>query len=1058
VVAIIGGLALLGWLTRIPALTTLGFASIPMAPNTALAFLVLGTALAVLVRDAASPWTMWWIRLSAGLVVLVASSRLAELAEYLNLGTDLWFMDKSTVRSTGTATGQMAGPTAATLLLGGVTLLLLTLSDRWPWVQRVVGYMALMVMALGLIFALGYLYGAPFLSDATTIPMALNTSLGLVVLGLGLIASAGPAVEPLHHLFGPSVYARLLRAFLPVTALTVCSVAWLMHFASRHEDPTAAALLSAVLVVAAIFPVSIICARIAQTVGGELLRAEQGLREAEKESRAYAAELQALNASLEERVVERTAALEESRDHLEQFFTITTSLQDPDNVEKTLDLILRFCQQLGYDRAMLSLVDRRAGVIRAVKAAGALVDIVEQTVRPLDGNDILALVARAGRTEVITDTLADPRCEQAAARAAGVRGQVVVPLISSREVVGTLQVGSRLPLVPTTEEVRTLETLASQAARALAGLLRVQEVRRLNQQLEDRNQQLQQLADDLADSALAERQALEALRESEGRIQAILDNSTAVVYLKDTESRFLLVNRRFETLFHIPRSQVVGKTNHDLFPKEWADAYRANDRKVLESKAPLEFEEVVPHDDGIHTFLSIKFPLCTSEGVVYGICGIDTDITERKRAEEAVRASEDRIRRIVDAAHDAFVAMDAEGFVKEWNSQAETTFGWSREEVLGRPLTETIIPPPYREAHTRGLRHFLATGEGPVLNQRLELTALHKNGREFPVELTITPIRLGATYLFSSFLHDITERKRAQEQLRLQNTQLQEMARSEREAHEALKKAQSQLVQSEKLASLGQLVAGVAHEINNPLSFVGNNVAVLQREVRALRDLLALYQEAEALLAEYRPELAGRIRDLAEQVDLNYMLGNLDGLMARSRDGLKRIHQIVKDLRDFARLDESDLHEVDLNAGIASTINIIQGQAKKQQVALEMDLSPLPGVTCYPAKINQVVLNLLSNALDACSAGGKVTVGTRANGDGVEILVTDTGSGIDPAIREKIFDPFFTTKPQGKGTGLGLSISYGIVQMHGGTIDFESTPGEGTRFWVRLPRRPKATR
>jgi signal transduction histidine kinase len=201
-----------------------------------------------------------------------------------------------------------------------------------------------------------------------------------------------------------------------------------------------------------------------------------------------------------------------------------------------------------------------------------------------------------------------------------------------------------------------------------------------------------------------------------------------------------------------------------------------------------------------------------------------------------------------------------------------------------------------------------------------------------------------------------------------------------------------------------------------------------------------------------------RVRELAERIDLAYTLGNLEGLLTRSREGLRRIQQIVKDLRDFARLDESDLHEVDLNAGIESTINIIQGQAKKQQVTLEADLAPLPPVTCYPAKINQVVLNLVANALDACSPGGKVTVSTRADGDAVEIAVADTGGGIDPAIREKIFDPFFTTKPQGKGTGLGLSISYGIVQTHGGSIDFQSTPGRGTRFTVRLPRRLPAER
>src|SRR5205085_3722951 len=177
--------------------------------------------------------------------------------------------------------------------------------------------------------------------------------------------------------------------------------------------------------------------------------------------------------------------------------------------------------------------------------------------------------------------------------------------------------------------------------------------------------------------------------------------------------------------------------------------------------------------------------------------------------------------------------------------------------------------------------------------------------------------------------------------------------------------------------------------------------------VRALRDLIQLYEETDALLKKERPDLHNRLHELTERIDLPYTLENLDGLMARSRDGLKRIQHIVKDLRDFARLDESDLHEVDLNAGIQSTVNIIRGQAKKQDVELQLDLQPLPGVTCYPAKINQVVLNLVANAIDACSAGGAVTVSTKSNGESVAVEVADTGSGIEPAVAATIFDPFF---------------------------------------------------
>jgi signal transduction histidine kinase len=212
-----------------------------------------------------------------------------------------------------------------------------------------------------------------------------------------------------------------------------------------------------------------------------------------------------------------------------------------------------------------------------------------------------------------------------------------------------------------------------------------------------------------------------------------------------------------------------------------------------------------------------------------------------------------------------------------------------------------------------------------------------------------------------------------------------------------------------------------------------------------------LYQEANPALVEHQPELVERIRALADRIDLPYTLNNLEGLMVRSRDGVKRIQHIVKDLRDFARLDESDLHEVDVNTGIESTINIIRNQAKKHDVELIVESNPLPLVTCYPAKINQVVLNLVANAIDACATGGRVTVRTAASDAGVVIRVEDNGCGIEPAIRDKIFDPFFTTKPPGQGTGLGLSISYQIVQDHGGTIQVESTLGHGTCFTVRLP-------
>jgi PAS domain S-box-containing protein len=432
---------------------------------------------------------------------------------------------------------------------------------------------------------------------------------------------------------------------------------------------------------------------------------------------------------------------------------------------------------------------------------------------------------------------------------------------------------------------------------------------------------------------------------------------------------------------------------------------------------------------------------------------------QRRRMEETLREAEAVYHSLVETIPQNIFRKDLDGRFSFANSNFCNT--------LGRPL-EQIVGKTDFDFFSRELADRYVNDDHNVINHRTVLDTVEEHvtpaGKRLYVQVMKTPVYgpgdrvVGVQGIF----WDVTERKLAEQELERKNRLLEESVASEREALEQLKKTQSHLVQHEKLASLGQMVAGVAHEINNPLAFVINNTAVLQRDLRGVTELLVLYREADGRLKEQCPELMGRIGALSEQVDIAYTLSNVQEMLNRSRDGLKRIQQIVRDLRDFARLDESDLHEVDLNAGIQSTVNIILGHAKKKQVKIETHLDKaLPPVACQPAKINQVVMNLISNAIDASHESGRVTVRTASVDGCARIEVEDEGSGIPQEVRERIFDPFFTTKPVGEGTGLGLSISYGIVNDHGGTIEVDSTVGKGSRFTVSLPvreRRPASVK
>jgi two-component system NtrC family sensor kinase len=269
-----------------------------------------------------------------------------------------------------------------------------------------------------------------------------------------------------------------------------------------------------------------------------------------------------------------------------------------------------------------------------------------------------------------------------------------------------------------------------------------------------------------------------------------------------------------------------------------------------------------------------------------------------------------------------------------------------------------------------------------------------------------------------------------------------------------LRETQAALIQTEQLASLGRLAAGVAHEINNPMSFVVNNIATLRRDVQNALRVLDKYGEGRAALARTEPELAAEVARLEEEVDLPYFRENVGRMFDSSADGLRRIRMIAQNLRDFARLDEGEFKDVDLNGALESTLVALRQELNQKALRVDTKLQELPALACHPGKMNQMLLNILLNAIQASEREGLIEARTGLDGDnGVVVEIRDHGCGINPEHLPHIFEPFFTTKPVGGGAGLGLSISYGIVREHDGSLEVESKVGQGSLFRIRLPLR-----
>ncbi|MEW5757732.1 MAG: MHYT domain-containing protein [Pseudomonadota bacterium] len=424
---------------------------------------------------------------------------------------------------------------------------------------------------------------------------------------------------------------------------------------------------------------------------------------------------------------------------------------------------------------------------------------------------------------------------------------------------------------------------------------------------------------------------------------------------------------------------------------------------------------------------------------------VDRYITAKQ---SALARSEQHVSQLMNGAADAMITIDKQGHITSFNPQAERIFGYATTEVIGRNISE-LMPSPYREAHDGYMQRYLqGNGSAAVGFGARELVALRKTGETFPIELSVSRFDLSEREEgFIGILRDISERKRIESDLKTKHNELQQ-------AHNQLQETHQQLLQSEKMASIGQLAAGVAHEINNPIGYISSNITTLEGYIA---DLLMLLQEYSALEQELGPE-SPTVKQLAQvkrQIDLNYLAGDVQQLLSESKEGLTRVKTIIQDLKNFSHVDAEDWQLADLHQGLNSTLNIVHNEIKYRANVIK-EYGELPMIECIASQLNQVFMNMLVNAAHAIEGSGTITIGTGRHEDTVWVKISDTGKGIPEALHRKIFDPFFTTKPVGQGTGLGLSLSYGIVTKHHGKIDVQSKVGHGTTFIITLPiRQPK---
>ena len=553
--------------------------------------------------------------------------------------------------------------------------------------------------------------------------------------------------------------------------------------------------------------------------------------------------------------------------------------------------------------------------------------------------------------------------------------------------------------------------------------------------------------------------------------QAFMDNLPGTVFLKDSNLRLLKVNRHLAQSLGIAQNELIGRNNEQLFPPDFAEAANQLDHAVLASGK----SQTIPQTLMDHHVETRLFVVDDGDGNRM-LGGISLDVTDRFHEYERTQAllalqeladQLDEHSLLTQGLESAERLTESKiGFLHFVNDDQETLelVTWTGGALRGctagydnhYPISSAGIwadcfrnraPMVVNDYATHTIKKGLPDGHAhlerfvsvPVVEGQRVCMMLGVGNKS----TAYTPTDVDTLQLIGNDLWRMARRRRAEQALQQRLHELEVV-------NKKLADLKLHLLQTEKLASIGQLAAGVAHEINNPIGFLRSNLSTMSGYVNGLIEVVKAYEAIEAPAANEVPAAVEAVRNLKQQTDHDFVVEELPTLIAESQDGIERVRKIVLDLKNFSRAGDTDWQWADLTQGLESTINIVWNQIK-YKAELRREYQPMPQVYCIASQINQVVMNLLVNAVQSIDQTGTITVRTGADTTQAWIEVEDTGCGMTEEQKHHIFEPFFTTKPPGQGTGLGLAIAWRVMERHHGHFDIDSTVNQGTRIRINLP-------